>query len=351
MQNKFNKLFTLVEQVIITLIQENRYSFQLIKSIDTLSIKMNVLPEQLDCSISSLQLVDNYLNGLKEKEKLDIETCLSITIYFSQVSILACNGIWSIECDKCLLPGRDDFYAEDESVWVYSLIIEIYSTGFMLHPHYIVMDNISSQSSELEREVTAHASQFTQHETDEIHHFRYELSGLETWINEGHNFYLEIPFLISRLSDVLSIPKSKLNKSVNSLRLVNNRVHASGENFLCDQEYFDEISFLALTVYIGEVVIKAVKGEWRISAEKFQLGSIRKYRWVMKIFNSKDRELEDFLFNMRSSLRKYTYEQFRADSLVKYYIRADREQDDTIWRDTTPYPKTRVWKKVLEHRS
>jgi hypothetical protein len=81
------------------------------------------------------------------------------------------------------------------------------------------------------------------------------------------------------------------------------------------------------------------------------LGSVRKYRWVMKILNSKDRELEDFLFHVRSSLREYTYEQFRADSLVKYYIRADREQDETIWRDTTPYPKTRVWKKVLENRS
>jgi hypothetical protein len=101
---------------------------------------------------------------------------------------------------------------------------------------------------------------------------------------------------------------------------------------------------------VEPVIIKAVKEEWRISAEKIQLGSIRKYRWMMKLVNSKDRDLEDFLFNVRSSLREYTYKQFSADSLVKYYIRADREEDETIWRDTTPYPKTRVWKKELKDR-
>jgi hypothetical protein len=346
MQNRFNRIFTDVEQIIITSLLENRYSHQVVRSIKTLSDEIGIPLEQLDCSVNSLHLIDDYLNSLKGKEKLGVEVCLSITTYFSQVLILSCNGVWAIETNGCLLPGREDFYAEDESIWVYSLTLEIYPTGSHLYPHYLVVNNIDSDKSELKQEVTNLISILNEKEIKEMYYGRYELSGLGTLIDEGFDFYTEIPSLISKLADFLDIPEKKLNKSVSSLKLVSERVRAHEEDFLCDQEYFDEISVLALAVYIGEVIIKAVRGRWEISCKKIHIIDIRKYRWTMKIFNSQNLELTRFLFDIRNCLREYNYG-FRADLLVKYYIRADRNQDDTIWEDMKPCPKKRIWKQVL----
>jgi hypothetical protein len=347
MQNRFNRIFTDVEQIIITSLLENRYSHQVARSIKILSIETGIPLEQLDCSVSSLSLIDDYLNSLTNKEKLCLEVYLSITIYFAQVLILACNGVWAIETDTCLLPGREDFYAEDEDIWVYSLTMEIYPTGSQIYPHYLVLNKIVSDKSELKQEVANLISILEDREIEEIYHCRYELSGLGTLIDEGFDFHTEIPSLISKLADFLAISEKKLNKSVSSLKLVSERVHLYEEVFLCDQEYFDEISVLALMVYIGEVIIKAVNGRWKITSKKIHLGSIRKYRWTMKIFNSQYRELTWFLSDVGSGLREYTCQQFRADLLVKYYIRADRQQDDTIWRDTKPCPQKRIWKQKL----
>jgi hypothetical protein len=347
MQNKFKCIFADVEQIIITSLLENRYSHQVVRSIKVLSDEIDVPPAQLDFSVNSLRLIDDYLNNLKDKYKLGIEIYLSITIYFSQVLILACNGIWAIQTDKCLLPGRSDFYACDESIWVYSLTLEIYPTGSHLYPHYLVVKNITSDKSELKQEVTTLIPMLNEKEIKEMYYGRYELSGLGTLIDEGFDFPTEIPSLISKLADFLDIPEKKLNKSVASLKLVSERVHVYEEDFLCGQEYFDEISVLALAVYIGEVVIKAVGGRWGISSKKIHIIDIRKYRWTMRIFNSQNLELTRFLFDIGSCLRKYSCQGFRADLLVKYYIRADRSQDDTIWRDTKPCSKKRIWKQEL----
>jgi hypothetical protein len=345
--NRLNCIFTNVEQIIISLLLENRYSHQVVHSIKTLSDKIGIPLQQLDYSVNSLHLIDNYLNSLKDKEKLGVEVCLSITTYFSQVLILSCNGVWAIETNGCLLPGREDFYAEDESIWIYSLTLEIYPTGSHLYPHYLVVNNIASDKSDLKQEVTNLISILNEEEIKEMYYGRYEFSGLGTLIDEGFDFYTEIPSLISKLADFLDIPKKKLNKSVASLKLVSERVRVYEEDFLCGQEYFDEISVLALAVYIGEVIIKAVNGRWEISCKKIHRIDIRKYRWTMKILNSQDLELTRFLFDIGNCLGEYTCQQFRADLLVKYYIRADRNQDDTIWRDTRPCPKKRIWKQAL----
>jgi hypothetical protein len=347
MKNRFNRIFTDVEQIIITALLENRYSHQVARSIKILSSETGIPLEQLDYSVNSLSLIDDYLNSIINKDKLCLEVYLSIIIYFSQVLILACDGVWAIETNKCLLPGRDDFYAEDESIWVYSLTMEIYPTGSQIYPHYLVTNKIVSDKSELKQEVANLISILEDREIEEIYHCRYELSGLGTLIDEGFDFHTEIPALILKLADFLDISEKKLNKSVSSLKLVSERVHLYEEYFLCDQEYFDEIPVLALIVYVGEVIIKAVNGRWEITSKKIHLGSIRKYRWTMKIFNSQDRELTWFLSNVGSGLREYTCQQFRADLLVKYYIRADRQNDDTIWCNTKPCPKKRIWKQTL----
>jgi hypothetical protein len=347
MQNKFRRIFADAEQIIITSLLENRYSHQVIRSIKVLADETNISLEQLDCSVNSLHLIDDYLNSLKNKEKLGLEVYLSITIYFSQVLILSCNGVWAIETDGCLLPGREDFYAEDESIWVYSLTLEIYPTGSHLYPHYLVIDNIASEKSELKQKIINLSSSLKNREIKEMYYGRYELRGLGTLIDEGFDFYTEIPSLISKLADFLDIPEKKLNKSVASLKLVSERVHMYEKDFLCDQEYFDEISVLALAVYIGEVIIKAINGRWELSSKKIHIVDIRKYRWTMKIFNSQNLELTRFLFDIGNCLREYTCQSFRADLLAKYYIRADRQQDDTIWRDTKSCPKKRIWKQKL----
>jgi hypothetical protein len=193
----------------------------------------------------------------------------------------------------------------------------------------------------LKQEALALISNLENRSKEEEYYFRYELSGLGTLIEKGWDFHTEIPLLISELANFLDITEKKLNKSIASLKLVSERVRMYEEDFLCGQEYFNEISVLALIVYIGEVIIKAVNGRWELICEKIHLGSIRKYRWTVKIFNSQDLELTDFLFNVRSGLTQYACHGygFRADLLVKYYIRADRQQDDTIWRDTKYYPK------------
>jgi hypothetical protein len=348
MQNKFRRIFADVEQIIITSLLENRYSHQVVRSIKVLADEIDIPVEQLDCSVNSLSLIDDYLNNLKDKEKSSLEVYLSITIYFSQVLILSCNGVWAIETDGCLLPGRCDFYAEDESIWVYSLTMEIYPTGSHLYPHYLVIDSISDDKSELQQKAITVISSLENREIEEMYFCRYELSGLGTLIDEGFDFYTEIPSLISKLADFLDIPEKKLNKSVASLKLVSERVHVYEEDFLCDQEYFDEISVLALAVYIGEVIIKAINGRWELSSKKIHIVDIRKYRWTMKIFNSQNLELTRFLFDIGNCLREYACQGFRADLLAKYYIRADdRQQDDTIWRDTKPCPKKRIWKQKL----
>ncbi len=351
MQDIFNKIFVCIEQIMITLIEENRYSFQLIQSTKQLSTEMNVSAEKLDYSIDSLQLVDNYLNNLTGREHLDIDVYLSTTIYFSQVLILLCNGTWSIEkYQRYLPPDKDAFYEGDEQIWIYSLNLEIYPTGFTLHPYYIVMKNIVGDKIDLVQEVTSSISVFENHQIEDGFLSRYEFSGLGTLMDEGFDFYSEIPILISKLANSLNIPEKKLNKSVSSLKLISDGIHSCGEKFLCDQEYFDEMSFLALAVYIGEVIIKAVDGKWRINnIQKIHRGEIRRYYWTLRLFNSKDRELESFLFDITNRLMEYSYKGSRIDCLVKFYIQADREQDETTWEDTTPYLETRVWKKVLEH--
>jgi hypothetical protein len=80
MPNKLNRIFNNVEQIIITSLLEGRYSHQLVRAVKTLSNELEVSLGRLGFSIDSLSLIDNYLNGLAEKEKIRIEIYLSITL-------------------------------------------------------------------------------------------------------------------------------------------------------------------------------------------------------------------------------------------------------------------------------
>ncbi len=349
MQSEFNKMLTNIEQIIITLIEENRYSFQLIRSIEILSNKINVELDKLDYSVDSLQIIDDYFNNALQKNKLDIEICTSVTIYLSQVLILSCNGIWSIE--HKLFSLHDEVLGTEE-LWIYSLWIATYNTGFVTRPHHIFINNIATNKSEIQKTVSLRISEIKSYKPESNYDNTYNLCGLDNFIKEGHDFYLDTALLISHLSIISGIPEKKLNKSVNSLKLIDKFVHTDGKNILIDVDDFDEKTFLSLLVYVGEVIIKAVNGEWKLSADKFRTGSVFSYHWTIKIFNSKGKELKVFIGNICDNLSTHTYDGCRIKRIVELYIRANQQESlnkiEYVWHDTKPYPKKRIWKKVLK---
>jgi hypothetical protein len=349
MQSKLNKMLTNIEQIIITLIEENRYSYQLIRSIKVLSDEMNIKLDKLDYSVNSLHIIDNYLNNTLEKNKLDVEIYISATIYLSQVLILSCNGIWSIE--HKLFSMRDEVLKTEE-LWIYSLWIATYNTGFVTRPHQIFINNIAANNSELQRIVYLRISEIKSYKPEDNYDNRYNLCGLDNFIKEGHDFHSDRALLISHLSIISGIPEKKLNKSINSLQLIDKFVRVNGKNILIDVEDFDEKTFLSLIVYIGEVIIKAVDGEWKLSAEKFRTGSIFSYHWTIKIFNSKDEELKAFIHNICDNLSRHTYDGCRIKRIVDLYIRANQQEMvnkiEHVWCDTKPYLKKRIWRNELK---
>jgi hypothetical protein len=144
-----------------------------------------------------------------------------------------------------------------------------------------------------------------------------------------------------------------LNKSVNSLKLIDEVIRIKGErlNLLSYKNSLNYKTFFALTVYIGEVIVKAIDGEWRISAEKSRLGNGNQYRWMIRISNSQGRELGGFIDHIQQQLWEYSYPGCRFHGLVKSYIREDRNQDDSTWRDFNrlkPDWEGRIWKNELE---
>jgi hypothetical protein len=347
----FLKIFACVEQILITLLQENRYSWQLIRSIETLSEEMNVSPDIMDKSIYSLSTIDEYLNRLEDKTDIPLEIHLSITIYFSQVLIIHCYGSW--DTSRYVLPSSSPpFY----SSIIYSLLLNKYNSCFSFLPHYDVMDNLSKSTSDLKGIVENY---ITQIDNGNIKEGRHPLRELDTLIIEGQDFFLEIiPLQISKLAQTFNIPSKSLNRSVSSVKLIQEVIRTSGYdlNIILEREdyfesliRFDDKVFFALIVYLGEVIIKAVDGEWRVSAEKTYLGECPQYRWMIRIFNSQNKELFHFIDHALQGLWDDTYERCRFHRLIQSYI---KEQNHvTVWCESTEietYPTERIWKDKLE---
>jgi hypothetical protein len=348
MQSEYNRMLANIEQIIITLIEENRYSCQLVRSTITLSNEISVELDKLDYSVGSLQLIDDYFNNAPETKKIDIEICVSVTIYLSQVLILSCNGIWLIEHK---LFSLHDEVLETEELWFYSLWIATYNTGFVTRPHHIFINNIATNKSEIKKTAFLRISEIKSYKPKNNYDNRYNLCGLDNFTKEGYDFYSDTALLISHLSIISGIPEKKLNKSVNSLKLIDEFVRNDGRDILIDVDEFDEKTFLSLIVYVGEVIIKAVDGEWKLSVEKFRTGSVLSYHWTVKIFNSKGEELKAFIRNICDNLSRHTYDGCRIKRIVELYIHANQQESfnkiEHVWRDTKPYPKKRIWRNEL----
>jgi hypothetical protein len=351
MQNKFRRIFTDVEQIIITSLLENRYSHQVVRSINVLSNETGIPLANLDCSVNSLSLIDNYLNSLTDKKTLGLEVYLSITIYLSQVSILACNGIWTVKSN--VFSSSEEVLRTGERFWIYSLHIVIYDSSFITYPQYDAMNNILRNKSHLKREATklVSAIKIDKSKIREAHYYnRYQLAGLDRLIEEK-DFDSEIPLLISSFSKAFNIPEKKLNKSVNSLTLINESIRTQGKNknILYDTDPFDRHLFLALLVYIGEVIIKAVNGKWKVNPERIHItGSGPQYHWNLRILNSEGRVLKDFLNNICAHLSIHGYMNCRINKQVELYISADKKRDEYTWYDFQEYNnKQKIWKMEL----
>jgi hypothetical protein len=154
--------------------------------------------------------------------------------------------------------------------------------------------------------------------------------------------------LIVKLSNTLNIPLNKLNRSVNSLKLIDESIRADPKNTLYNSDRFDENSFLSLLVYIGEVIIKAVDGKWKTNPERIHItGHGPQYHWNLRILNSEGRVLKDFINNICGHISIHGYRGCRIKKQVELYIAADKKRDEYTWYDFKPYYKKRIWKMEL----
>jgi hypothetical protein len=323
---KNKNLTTLVEKIIIDLIEENRYSFQLTRSTKVISSRINVDIKKLDASTDSLCLIDNYLNYSSSNKNIDLEFYLSITIYFSQVLISSCNGIWSMD---------DTVYSSKEN---YSLSLLLYGTNIYSSPHCTIAGSLDRENkSNLKRAIDDNISSvkkyYLEKNRQNLYCPNYPLSGLDLLLAEGHNFYSEIANLILKLSSISNIPIKKLNRSISSLTLIDNFIRTNGQNLLWNTTNFDKDNFLALITYIGEIIIKNVNGRWSVSSEKINLAGNIEYHWTIKIFNSRNQFLKNFIDDLCDNLEEHTYKQSRIKRLIEDYIHEDRMQDKSTWCD------------------
>lgn len=256
-----------IEQIIITLLEENRYSFQVSKSISFISKTINKPIAKLDKSIDSLRLIDSYLSNLNNRNEIDLETLLSITIYLSQVVILSFDGIWIIEDEKTVYPGRI-CYSDEDRFLTCSVKIQVHNSCDYVLPHHILMINSGKKKSDLNQIVNSLRFKKITQET-------YVLSRLDLMIQNGDDFHPKIPFFISTLSMKLDIPMRQLTKSINSLKSVDKAIRLNGKKYLVRSKSFDDLFFLSLVVYVGEVIIKNVSGKWEVNVERVVASNVK----------------------------------------------------------------------------
>jgi hypothetical protein len=329
MSASIQDLTVLAEKIIIKLIQDNRYSHQLVRANQIICDRANTTnnkSNELESIIRDLKLVDNYIDYLRNHESIDLELYLSIVIYFANILILSCNGVWIIDKNQ-----DEDSYPLGIK---YSLFILIYGSPIHLAPHNLVMSNLCKQGASNLNELAAITILSVNQEIEDIkndYYPKYPLSGLEKLLTKGDEFTSEITSLTSKLSSASNIPLKKLNKSVNSLKSIDTFIRHNGNDFLYDTDSFNEDYFLALIVYVGEVIIKKNNGKWIINIAKINLGGDIKYRWTLNILNSKNEYLKSFVGDMCNMLGKYTYTQSNIKRLVETYTSADREQDEFTW--------------------
>jgi hypothetical protein len=350
MNKNLNRVFANIEQIIVTLLKEGRYSYQLSLSTILISNEINIPIYELNYSVDSLLFIDNYLdNKLTINTVVSLELFLSIAIYFSQVVILSCNGIWSIKADTFL--SAEQVLTAGDELWIYSLYIVIYNSSFVVHSLDIIMNNTLRKKSELNREIIKLISGIENDKLGikQMHYYnRYILSSLDELVTRGKDFNLEISLLTLSLSSTLNIPLNKLNKSVNSLKLIDESIRVNPRNMSYDTDNFDENSFLSLLVYVGEVIIKAVDGKWKVNPERIHItGHGSQYHWNLRILNSEGRVLKDFINNICAHLSVHGYMGCRIKKQVELYIAADKKRDEYTWYDFKPYSKKRIWKTEL----
>lgn len=329
MSRSIESLTVLAEKIIIELIKDNRYSHQLARANQIIHNRVKTTSNkstEVDSIIHDFKLIDNYIDYLRSHEGIDLEFYLSIVIYFSNIIILSCNGVWVINED-----GDADRYSLKTKS---SPVILIYGSPTHLYPHNLVMSNLYNQDASTLNELVTNTILSVNLEIEDMkndYYPKYPLSGLEKLLTEGGEFTSESISLISKLSSVSNIPLKKLNKSVISLKSIDTFIRYNGNYFLCDTDSFNEDYFLALVVYIGEVIIKKVNGRWIVSIDKINLGGDIKYRWTLNILNSRNEYLKSFINDICNMLGEYTYTQSNIKRLIEDYIDADRQQDEFTW--------------------
>jgi hypothetical protein len=329
MSTSIENLTIIVERIIIELIRDNRYSHQLARANQIIHNRMNTTNNkstEIELVIRDLKLIDNYIDYLRSHEGIDLELYLSIVIYFANILILSCNGVWIIDEDR-----DADRYPLGIKC---SLFILIYGSCIHLSPHHLVMNNLCSQDASKLNELVSSTILSVNLEIEDIknnYYPKYPLSGLEKLLTEGGEFTSESTSLISKLSSVSNIPLKKLNKSLSSLNSIDTFIRHDGNDFLYDTDSFNENYFLALVVYVGEVIIKKVNGRWIMSITKINLGGDIKYRWTLNILNSRNEYLKFFVKDMCNMLGEYTHTQSNIKRLVETYINADKTQDKFTW--------------------
>jgi hypothetical protein len=308
------KLFH-AEQLIIILLEEGRYSHQLTPSIYQLSRITNSEQGRLDKSIESLVILDRYLDSIEDKEGMNLEILFCITIYLSQVVILSCHGIWSIRdhgngCFPC---------------------IALNQLGSTFTPILLLQSNLEKKESSLKSligEIHKDQSEFSEKEK---HAIVFPLCELDNMIREGLSLPRDIPSLISVLSQDFNIPHKKLNMSLNSLKLIDESIRSGNTSVVLTPNSFNGRVFLALIIYIGEVLIKNTRGRWETCVEEMPSPLTYSYHWNIKIYDSKGRLLRFFTNSICDNLEECTYRSSRIRNLIMSFIKAFKEDDDLVW--------------------
>jgi hypothetical protein len=353
MSEKLNKIFVNIEEIIITLLKEGRYSQQLSRSIKILSDETYIPLTQLDYTVESLVAIDDYLDCIAIKASISLEIYLAITIYLSQVIILSCDGIWSVTIKSFL--SADEIFKSGETFCSYYLSIVMYNTDRFVRPQYIVMNNMLSKKSTLKGEIFKHIDSvlIDKYKVNQSYLYNcYDLAALDYLIAEGKDFKLEIPSLISKFSSTIDISINKLNRSVNSLKIIDDFIHSKGKLILYnDTGDLDKDTFLYLFVYVGEVIIKAIGGSWKVNPERIITTNYGpQYHWNIRILNSEDRVLKDFAGYMGDNLSISNFTNCQIQKLAKWCIIANRKRDDYAWYDPHQIHKNRSrrsWKMEL----
>jgi hypothetical protein len=311
--NKPILMFDCLAKMLIVLLDDNRYSLQLARSIKVLSDAIGIPSEDLDKSLDSLQFLDAYLDRLVDKRNIDLEILLSLTVYLSQVIILFFDGIWDIDYEACLS-------SSSEASWSRAIKIQVYRSSTSIIPHGIIAGGISDKKSKLKKTVRS----FTTEVKVEVHD-NYVLLALDDLINKGYDFFAEIPHSILKLSNTLEIPEKKLTKSISSLKIIDCIIQTGKINPLRSTK-----SFLELIVYVGEVVIKAIDGRWEIKAKKIRSTSLQ-YHWTIEIFDSRNRRLRHFVSYICDHLSEESYMYCRIEEQVKLFIKENIKSDSIYW--------------------